>query len=385
MRSQIRVRLVALPLLLAILPMSLDGAEGPGTPARRRSVRPPEHWHVPQCEVVRGIPAVTFSRDRGATVAERSETLGGIGYTFGLAVLERPNQLMAVYENVVYRSEDAGCNWSAVAALDPSTFPPFLLAAPEGLLYAWSPNRQTLIRIERDRLMTLKSPAESIVGLGVDAAGELRLGGSDGALWKSTDSGSSWDPAGRLDPPGGWVYEFTFDPQNPDHILAACAVSGAWTSEDGGRTWTEASGLSKSGGSVNIFRGVISPADPNRVWVEGIDLAESDAGAPSEGRHIYLSSDGGKTFTPVVDQSAGVVLVNGPVMAADPLNPDRLLFVFGTYYQQYGTDLFEYDAEAATLTTHHFAFDGIDSIAFSPVDPDTIYFGLEVVQGIGEQ
>jgi hypothetical protein len=97
-------------------------------------------------------------------------------------------------------------------------------------------------------------------------------------------------------------------------------------------------------------------------------------------RHIFRSTDGGRTFVSILDASAEVTLVNGPVMAAHPTDANVLYFVFGTYFQNYGTDLFRFDAASRELRVMHHDFDDIDAIAFSPADPDLIYFGLEVVE-----
>jgi hypothetical protein len=77
-----------------------------------------------------------------------------------------------------------------------------------------------------------------------------------------------------------------------------------------------------------------------------------------------------------------VHLVNGPIMAAHPRNPDILYFVFGTYFQGYGTDLFRYNAVTRMLSVTHSQWDKIDAIAFDPNDPALMYLGLEVLQGV---
>ena len=67
-------------------------------------------------------------------------------------------------------------------------------------------------------------------------------------------------------------------------------------------------------------------------------------------------------------------------MAAHPTDPNVLYFVFGTYFQDYGTDLFRYDAATRELRLMHHDFYDIDAIAFSPGNPNVMYFGLEVVE-----
>jgi hypothetical protein len=154
-------------------------------------------------------------------------------------------------------------------------------------------------------------------------------------------------------------------------------VGGVYVTQDGGNTWTRSSGLSSSRtGKVNILKLASSPSQPQTVWAVGIDLAEADARVPSDGRHIYLSRDGGITFAPVVDQSAEVSLVNGPTMAAHPTDRNVLYFVFGTSYQKYGTDLYRYDDSAHKVTKTHNTHDEINAIAFNPADPKVMYLGI---------
>jgi hypothetical protein len=151
-------------------------------------------------------------------------------------------------------------------------------------------------------------------------------------------------------------------------------VNGAFVTFDASRTWTQSIGITK--GIANVFNVVVSPADPRVVWAQGLDITEADAGAPSGGRHIYRSVDGGLTFGAAVDQGAGVTLVNGTTMAAPPSNPDVVYFVFGTSFGNYGTNLYKYDAATGQVTWTHNGYDEIGAIAFSPASPSLLYLGL---------
>jgi hypothetical protein len=121
---------------------------------------------------------------------------------------------------------------------------------------------------------------------------------------------------------------------------------------------------------------VVSPANPNVVWAMGINLAEADAGAPSQGRHIYRSGDGGLTFEPVVDQDHRVTLTNGPLMVPHPTDETVLYFVFGMSFMNYGTDLYRYDHGTREVTLTHNAYSEIGAIAFHPHNPRLMYLGI---------
>jgi hypothetical protein len=175
------------------------------------------------------------------------------------------------------------------------------------------------------------------------------------------------------------VYFAAFDPADLDHVIVGMSTTGAWTTFDGGASWIQAAGLSKTGGPRNTFNGVFSPADPAEVFVMGIDLDEADAGAPSEGRHIYRSQDGGLTFAPVVDRGGDIVLINGPLLVAHPSTPGVLYFTYGSrFLYPAGTYLYRYD-HATGQTTWNFTTEtlGIRAIDFNPADTGVMYLGLE--------
>lgn len=360
-----RIALISLLLLSAL----------PAVAARRRATVPREAY--PQCSMITGTAAVTFTRNDGFTLAPRAQAGQPIAYTYGLAaMLDEPDTLMAWHANDLLISTDAGCSWRVAATIDNWDFPPKLEPARGGRVYAWSDNRSFLVRYDARGARTLKPPAD-FVGLTADANnGErLRAGGNDGSVWETTDGGESWTQVGRLDG-SPLFYRFAFDPQNLDHVVAGTVTRGAFVSRDGGRTWTQATGIGKR--TANVFNLVFSPSDPARVWAMGIDLDQTDNGDPSHGRHIYASDDGGATYRAVADEAPGVKLTNGPTMAAHPTNPNVLYFIFGTHIFNYGTDLFRLDLGTNTLTMTHSTLDDVNAIAFSRKDANVMYLGIEV-------
>lgn len=325
--------------------------------------------------MVTGTPAVTFTRDEGRTLAPVAQTLTGFAYTYGLAPLDA-STLLAWHRNDLLISNDNGCSWGVVTTSTEWDFPPTITpAGSSGRAYIWSDNRRFLMRYDSRGVVKLKEPA-AFVGLGVNPANpdHLRAGSDEGAVWESRDAGETWELLGsvRADSSFPIFYRFAFSKTNVDHIVAGVTNSGAYVSRDGGRTWTKSTGFSS--GAAHVYNVVISPADDRVVWAIALNTAQ-------DLRHVYRSTDGGATFTPVVDDSATVNLINGNLMAAHPTNPNVLYFVFGTFFQDYGTDVFRYDAAARALTMTHNDYDDINSIAFSPADPGVMYFGLESERG----
>ena len=342
-------------------------------------VRAGEPWAAPACESVAGTPAVTFTRDEGKTLAPTEGELHGVAYTYGLVALDTPNTLVAEHDGRILRSTDAGCTWTAIGTVDRA--PLVLTAAEGGRAYAWSDTGNSLYRIDAGGVTPLVSPVDSIVGLAADVAdgAHVRLGDGLGVVWESTTAGDGrWTNIGTNPVADPLVYRVAFDPNDLDHVLVGLATEGAFVSEDGGATWQQATGFSKGGTRANVFNLVVSPIDGRIVWAMGLDLAD-------DGRHIYRSKDGGRTFKRVLNQTRRVTLINGPIMAAHPTNPNVLYFVFGTYFQNYGTDIYRYDARKKRVTKTHNAYDDVSSIAFNPADPSVMYLGLTVEEVSGRE
>jgi photosystem II stability/assembly factor-like uncharacterized protein len=336
-------------------------------------------WAPPACDSVAGTAAVAFTRDEGRTLSQTEGELHGVAYTFGLVALDTPNTLVAEHDGAILRSTDAGCTWAELGRVD--DWPLTLTAAEGGRAYAWRDNGATLYRIDAGGVTRLTSPVDNIIGLQADKANgaHVRLGDGLGGVWESLDAGDGrWAQIGAPQVTEPLVYRVTFDPNDLDHVLVGMATEGAFVSDDGGATWTAASGFARDDRGANVFNFAVSPADGRVVWAMGIDLGESLDGAPSGGRHIYRSRDGGRTFKRVLKQSRKVTLVNGPVMAAHPTKPHVLYFVFGTYFQSYGTDIYRYDARRKKVTTTHNPYHDVSSIAFNPADPSVMYLGLTV-------
>jgi hypothetical protein len=328
----------------------------------------------PSCSAVRGTAYVTYSKDEGKTLAPVADEMSGNVNTTGLVALTK-DLLYVENQGEILQSRNGGCTWLPIGAVNYS--PLTLTAGGTSRVYAWGDNANYFARIEGGTITELRVPIENIHGVGVDPANSLhvRVGGDNGVISESFNGGESWQRVSGGMPTDEFtlVYRMTFDPRNIDHVVAGQSVGGAWMSTDGGRTWTQSRfGLT---GPTNIFNLVISPADPNVVWAMGIYLPLSDEWWG--GRFIARSTDGGQNFTAVLRRNRQITLVNGPTMAAHPTDPNVLYFVFGTYFQNYGTDLYRYDARSGQVDIRHNGYDDINAIAFAPQSPDVIYFGLE--------
>ena len=219
--------------------------------------------------------------------------------------------------------------------------------------------------------MFLKAPA-AIVGVGTNPAdgNHVRIGDPDGQLWESVNGGDSWSQISALPRQDNTlVYRFSFDPANINHIIAGRLAGGAYVTFDGGRNWSRTS----FGNNYNVMNFAVSPADPNVIWAMAVEI--------QSGVHaMHRSTDGGRTFTQVVAESAEVEMQNGPVMAAHPTNPDILYYSHGVSDPEPITDLYRVEAGGNVTHTRNF-LPGFNAIVFSPVDPMLMYLGLQAGRG----
>jgi photosystem II stability/assembly factor-like uncharacterized protein len=331
-------------------------------------------WHVPECTIVVGAP-VTFTRDDGLTLAEVEPAPTGTTYTTSVIALEEPNQLLAAKDSTLYRSEDAGCHWSSLGQVEGD----FLQLVPGAAhrAYGYSPHLPGVLVVTQDGAAYVPGPGADVRGLAArsDEPGTLRLVDAKGSVYSSGDDGETWTWLGAA--PGiteGSVQAAAFGGAALDRVVIAL-WGGVYTSIDGGRRWEWASGLSRT--SANIFSVAISPADEQIVWVEGIDLAAED---DLDGRHVWISRDGGLHFEVVVTASADVTLTNGVPMIAHPTDPDILYFTWGTSFQGIGSKLYKVSARQKSVTFTTNPYSRIMALTASPADAGLLYLGLSSEQ-----
>lgn len=166
-----------------------------------------------------------------------------------------PNDANKLYINVrndgVYKSTDAGSNWSK------------LTSAPSGASADWI------------RLAIGKSGA---------SGSDLILAKQAGTLYRSTDGGTSWTTLSGSHGYASydtWCNLLSVAPDDDDVILAG-GVSAEITT-DGGSLWNSLSGLHS-----DHHRAVFAPSDPSIVYTS------NDGG-------VYRSDDKGATWTKVSD------------------------------------------------------------------------------------
>lgn len=344
----------------------------------------PDTWWTPTCNTVSGTASITFSHNEGQTLAAGDGALSGVTYLWGVSAMPgRPGHMVALKDQRLLFSTDAGCTWTNGPTLNIDSSVSRITPTSGDIAYVWADNGTAFHRVNvvtQTVEWSGNTPA-TIKGVGVDdkQGGRVAFGDEIGRLQISLTGGETWErgngnPAAQGDLVLG--YRVFFDPNDIDHAVFGQASEGAAVTFNGGATWTPSTGLSyREGGGVNAFELVISPANPLVVWAAALDVAEQDE-TENNGRHIYLSTDGGLTFEVAYTADAQTTIINGPVMAAHPTDDTVFYWIFGTYFQGYGTDIYRYDAATQTMTFTHNQHDDISSITFNPADPGTMYFGL---------
>jgi len=141
-------------------------------------------------------------------------------------------------------------------------------------------------------------------------------------LWKTVDSGITWTPSFHKEATVA-VGAVAVSPSHPDIVWVGTGEAtarnsvapgdGVYKSEDAGRTW-------KNMGLVDthfISRISIDPVNPDIVFV----AAQGDLWGANEGRGIYRTKDGGKTWAKVLFVNADTGACD---IAIDPENPKIL-------------------------------------------------------------
>ncbi len=371
------------PAFAAALTLGLALAV-PGVAVPSAHALPDPGWTVPGCTEVGSDGTLSYTRDEMATLAPPTGMTHTTKYQMGLVTLTWPGHLLAVdNRGRISLSTDAGCTWLVLTQLSGYAAYPQIAAAPDGTAYLWTQNNRLFRYDDRD-LTELPAPAQerdSITQLRVDPfdAEHLRAVTDDRLVIDSIDGGQTWTKLGEVEV--RWsIYDAAIDPLDLDHIVVGTSDEGVRTTYDGGATW-QAAQIGTPGERMNAFTVAISPANRDVVYVQGLDLAEHDEGGSSAGRHVYRSTDGGLTFTPIVDQEGEITLANGIPLFPHPTDPNVVYFTWGTSFMGIGSYLYRWDARTGETTWTHTWQHKIGAVAFHPRRPSIMYlgFGLEKI------
>src|SRR5262245_5619808 len=162
---------------------------------------------------------------------------------------------------------------------------------------------------------------------------EAYFGAVGGGLWKTTDSGMTWNPVTDGQIKSSSVGAVAVSESNPDVVYIgmgeACIRGnilpgdGVYKSIDAGKTWTHVGFFSNSD-AISKIR--IHPTNPDIVFVADF----GKYGTTSDERGVYKTTDGGKTWKKVLgrDNKTGAVDV-----AIDRKNPNVMFAALWEAYR----------------------------------------------------
>jgi hypothetical protein len=157
----------------------------------------------------------------------------------------------------------------------------------------------------------------------------IYLAHQNSGIWKTTDSGSTWNELGTKPDPNQWDRECTWmddsgaiyvDPNDPQHLYNANGVDatcgGFWVSHDGGQSWTEPAAFPPAGTTNDINEMAVDPCDFQHI----LTSSHSDWGStPEYVGGIMESTDGGATWVGRIPDgdpwsvgTKGVLFLNDP-------------------------------------------------------------------------
>lgn len=168
---------------------------------------------------------------------------------------------------------------------------------------------------------------------GAAEPGRLWAGTLPGGLFRSDDSGQSWQLVrglwdrperkqwfgGGYDTPG--IHSICVDPRDPRIVCVAVSTGGVWRSDDGGESWAQTANgmhatylppeLSRDPNRQDVHRMVQCRAAPDTLWAQHHNAA-------------FRSDDGGMSWNDLPNVPPSVF---GFAVAVHPRDPDSAWFV----------------------------------------------------------
>ncbi len=229
-----------------------------------------------------------------------------------------------------------------VLAIDPMTPTTLYAGADMGVFKStdgggnWSPAGLTYLDGVYALVIDPKTPATLYAG------GKANING--GGVYKSTNGGGNWAKTYS----GGWsIYALAIDPVTPTTLYAGTYWSGVIKSTDGGEYWKQ-TGLTYI---TNVYALAIDPVTPTILY------------AGTDTRGVFKTTDGGKNWS-----ATGLTTYYVEALAIDPQTPATLYA--GTYIGVFKSTDGGGNWSAAGLTNTY-----VESLAIDPATPSTLYAG----------
>jgi photosystem II stability/assembly factor-like uncharacterized protein len=226
--------------------------------------------------------------------------------------------------------------------VDPEVDDQIFIAAASGGVWRSSDAGMTYVSVWPDSwgqgMGALAMTSDGVLFAGSGEAqpggGSITFGGN--GVYRSHDRGETWEHLGLEDSHA--IARFAIDPGNEDRLFAAAAGNlftpggerGVYLTEDGGDTWTQV--LAPPNDTTGATEVVIDPDDPNRVyaamWDHLREPHQRTYGGP--GSSLWRSDDAGTTWERMTNGLPTDDDQGRWGLTLAPSNPDRLYAYVGT-------------------------------------------------------
>jgi photosystem II stability/assembly factor-like uncharacterized protein len=215
-----------------------------------------------------------FRRSYGVGVLKTTDggqSWQGTGLSFNVAygqytrkIVTHPvnsNKLIALLRDQIYRSLDAGQNWTVVGSI-PKNY--------------YDPNQPSKYRIRNWRDLVYHPTDTNVIYASSD---DFSRNDGGAVVYKSTDGGANWtDITTNITSTTQDRIDLAVSPQKPNVVYAAASRSGVskiYKSGDQGVNWTLRGSTSANRGGTSMQDFAVSPADTAIMYLGGIHFTKS--------------------------------------------------------------------------------------------------------------
>jgi photosystem II stability/assembly factor-like uncharacterized protein len=285
--------------------------------------------------------AVFKSTDRGATWADKTPVVGDTFHGASIAVHPTDSSTIYVSGSGLYKSTDGGDSWQELMAGNEFCSCPVAIDPTDpSTVYA------TLLRFDQPE-----------------------ANGNVFRLFKSTDAGETWNLSDAGIP--GFPNSIVIDPSSAvyaSYIAQQGDSNGVVKSTDGGASWSAINtGLPSNTPPINSL--ALDPGKPSTIFAGYSDVSSGRSG-------VFLTFDGGSTWN---DAGAGLTAIDLHALAVDPTNP-------ATVYAAASGGISKTSDGGANWQTVPFSSPGPGaavtlSLLIDPNNPQVVYASVEGAGG----
>ena len=249
---------------------------------------------------------------------------------------------------------------------------------------SWQPLTDGKIPLGSTGSIAVSDSDPNVIYLGTGSDGVRSNVSTGRGVYKSTDAGQTWKFAGLYN--AGQIGAVRIHPTNPNIAWVAAggdifkpnSERGVFKTTDGGQTWNKVLFLSDAVGAMDVE---LQPGNPNVVyaWMSKLERKPWTIISGSREGGFYKSTDGGEHFTRVTTGLPGE-LIGKANLAVTPANPNR---IYALIEAKPGGGLYRSDDAGQSWTLINSQGSLIQrpfyytTLGADPTNADTLYAGAE--------